>query len=31
MAGSLLLDTNVVVALLTGDPETRNLLSHAEG
>lgn len=30
MAGSLLLDTNVVVALLAGDPETRDFLSQAE-
>jgi tRNA(fMet)-specific endonuclease VapC len=30
MAGSLLLDTNVVVALLAGDPDTRDFLSQAE-
>ena len=30
MAGSLLPDTNVVVALLAGDPETRDFLSQAE-
>jgi tRNA(fMet)-specific endonuclease VapC len=30
MAGSLLLDTNVVVALLAGDPATRDFLSRAE-
>jgi tRNA(fMet)-specific endonuclease VapC len=30
MAGSLLLDTNVVIALLAGDPAVRRSLSQAE-
>jgi len=30
MAGSLLLDTNVVIALLAGDPAVRDSLSQAE-